>query len=805
MPQVDCPIRTKFENKLLKVQKLQYSKPRLALEIAEEAVTIARSNLEKADIASALNTLARTFYRVSEFEKSLAIVQEALALLDKVEISFTLASTIRLVGMIKTKQGVFPEALESLEEALELFESLNDKNEIGNSLCSIGSLYYDWGLPERALDFFVQSELSFESDKDVARACSGMNAANVLQGNCRFEEAIERYRNCIKIFEETENLYNLRICLYNLSNCTIELNRIEETQDISNECMRVSKLLGDRGAIAKSLLLEGRVLNVLGDHHAALHSSMCALKELESINDFHGTIQTLLFIAQIHSDQNNNSEAELLLARAETLAGDNDLKLWRSGICFDLACVLEKQNRFKEALEYYKAANKAEKEVLEEKQHNRITALSVIHEVERAKNKAEIYQLRNVELKQNKADLEDIVAERTVELQRQIQECRRADKEKAEIEAHLIRSQRLSDLARLTGGITHDFNNLLTVVLAYAELSQFEEDSKVRQEYLDKIIHAGHLGSELANQLLSFCRMQPRVLSNFDIAEVLTSTHSLLDRLTTKSVSVRLNVQPDVGRLFGDKTMISQVIINLCINSGDAMPEGGLIQIEASKVHGSDGSSTDSVVIKVSDQGTGMHPEVVEKIFNPYFTTKELGKGTGLGLSVVHGIVEQHGGRIEVESEVGVGTTFSIYLPLSQGEKDSVELHEEYVGSLEGHGEHLLIVEDQEEILVLLKEVLGNSGYIVSSASSLEEAIKLHSAPGAVFDLSFIDLILPDGSGIELSKKFREINPDQRILFGSGFARKPEDIEFIERYNYRLVQKPYNISELKCEIRKALE
>ena len=805
MPQVNCPIRTRFENKLLKVEKLQHSKPELALTIAEEAVTIARSNLEKIDIASALNKLARTYYLVSEFEESLVKAQEAITLLDKNDNRKLTATITRLIGMNKTKQGKFPEALEFLQEALELFKSLNDKNAIGKSLCSLGSLHYDWGLPERALDFYVQSELSFESDEVVFRACSAMNAANILQGIGRYEEAIERYSNGIKIFEEAENLYCLRICLYNQSNCSIELNRIEETQDIANECMRVSRLLCDRGAIAKSFFLEGRILNALGDHHKALHRSMHALKELESINDFHGIIQTLIFIAQIYSDQNNNSEAELLLARAETLAEKSDLKLWRSGICFDLASVLEKQNRLKEALEYYKAANKAEKDVLEEKQHNRITALSVIHEVERVKNEAEIYQLRNVELKKNKVDLENIVAERTVELQRQIQECRRADKEKAEVESHLIRSQRLSDLARLTGGITHDFNNLLTVVLAYAELSQFEEDSQIRHEYLDNVIHAGHMGSELANQLLSFCRMQPRVLSSFDVAEVLTKTHSLLDRLTTKSVSIGLNVQPDVGRIFGDKTMISQVIINLCINSGDAMPNGGLIEISAKKVPVDGESSSEFIKIEVSDQGTGMPTEVVDKIFDPYFTTKEPTKGTGLGLSVVHGIVEQHGGRIEVESEVGMGTTFSVYLPLSQGEKDSVEVHEEYKGSLEGQGEHLLIVEDQEEILVMLKKVLGNSGYIVSSASSLEEAIKLHSAPGAVFDLSFIDLILPDGSGIELSKKFRKNNPDQCILFGSGFARKPEDIEFIEKCNYRLVQKPYNISELKCEIRKALE
>ena len=806
MPEGNSGIRKEFETILDHSDQIKFADTQTALKLAEEALAMARSNLGKDDIVRALLKLGSACYIFSHYEDSLEYAQEALSMLDEEERGLQFARALYIIGAVNVQQGNPSEALKYYLKALNEYENIDDARGIGRTLMAIGTAYYNMGIVDEALGYMLQSETQMQKyDEDISFIASlSMNIANVISQTGRKSEALERYKECLETFRQKNNLSSQAVCLFNQTVCNLELNKIEKARDAALECKRVSNLLGNKGAIARANLIEGDVRQVLGDPHGALWNYKYGFGIFKEMGDNHHIYDSLTGLALINKDLGCLTEAEKYLNEARRLAESHGLRKTLSGIYFQLTQVLEEQNRFKEALDCHKSAYEIEKEILGENQRNRIASLHVIHEVEISRQKAEISRLKNVELVKYKDDLEKLVSERTAALRKQIQERQKTEKEKAEIESHLIRSQRISDLARLTGGITHDFNNILTIVMAFSELAQLEENPQIRHEELDKVIEAGHLGAELADQLLSFCRMQPRALTNFDLYDTIKSTFMLLDRLALGNVTIALDVQPDVGTIFGDKTMVTQVIINLCINAGDAMPDGGIVRISAFKIPTKDNSSDDFVQIEVSDQGTGMPPDIVEKIFTPYFTTKAPGKGTGLGLSVVYGIVKQHKGQIEVESEEGKGTTFRIFLPLSKKGIDFSETSELEPASLDGAGEHILLVEDQKEILGMLAEVLRNSGYIVSAASSVEEATRLYSSQSDGFDLAFIDLVLADGSGIELAERILERNPDQRVIFGSGYARKPEDIEFLENNHYKLIKKPYRISELKKEIRKAL-
>ena len=384
--------------------------------------------------------------------------------------------------------------------------------------------------------------------------------------------------------------------------------------------------------------------------------------------------------------------------------------------------------------------------------------------------------------------------------------------DKKSLEQQLWQAQKLDALGSLAGGVAHDFNNLLTAIIGYADMLKEDlgEDSPYADD-LREIIKASDRATALTRQLLAFSRRQPFDPKPLRLDERIADMEKMLRRLLGPSVRLVTAGDADLALVMADPNQVEQVVLNLAVNSRDAMPPGGTLTIEArnvrfdeSYVHGAAAVPPGSyVMLAVSDTGTGMSPETLSRLFEPFFTTKEKGKGTGLGLSTVYGIVKQSQGHVIVYSELGVGTTFKCYFPVSEAPR-RVSRPMPSPFAVRG-SETILLVEDEEPIRVLAASALERLGYTILAASDGDAAMKLaadHTGP--------IHLLLSDGvlSGIrvpELLRRFVAQRPETRILLMSGYSQEAVFQNEIVAPNTAFLAKPFTIRQLSERVREVLD
>ncbi len=397
-----------------------------------------------------------------------------------------------------------------------------------------------------------------------------------------------------------------------------------------------------------------------------------------------------------------------------------------------------------------------------------------------------------------------------------ITDSKRAEEALQQSEEQLIQAQKLESIGRLAGGIAHDFNNMLTAINGYSDLAlrRLEPDDPIRNNILE-IRKAGKRSAELTNQLLAFSRrqmLQPQIL---DINETISETMVMLRRLIGENIELQAILDPEVGRINADPGQLSQVLLNLVVNSRDAMPDGGTIIIETENVDLDSTYSTRQasvtpgkyVLLAVSDTGVGIDEETQSFIFEPFFTTKELGKGTGLGLSTVYGIVKQSGGNIWVYSEVGKGTSIKIYLPQAKNEMDNdSEIHSTpHSPDLNFGSETILLVEDEEAVRNLSREMLNACGYNVIEAMNGVEALKVvHMNPAAI-DLLMTDIMMPQMGGKELAEKLMLLRPEMKVLFTSGYTDGAATRLGMLNDTRHFLAKPFTFDSLTKKIREMLD
>ena len=380
------------------------------------------------------------------------------------------------------------------------------------------------------------------------------------------------------------------------------------------------------------------------------------------------------------------------------------------------------------------------------------------------------------------------------------------------LENQLHQSQKMEAVGRLSGGIAHDFNNILGVIIGYTELAIVDTDPKVPlHDNLKKILNAAERSANLIRQLLAFSRQQPiapKILNLNDAIEVMLK---MLQRLIGEDINLLWVPQLDLPLIKIDPTQIDQILANLCVNAKDSIRGGGRITIEtttatfdvkycATHVGFKCGSF---VQLSVSDNGTGIDKETQKKIFEPFFSTKELGRGTGLGLSTVYGIVKQNSAFINVYSEPNVGTTFKLYFPVCN-DNSQPATEQPPTQAQEGRGETVLAVEDEAAILTMITEVLTRLGYNLLTARTPQSALEISEKYPDTIDLLLTDVVLPEMTGKDLAHQIQTQRPCLRILFMSGYTANVIVHNGILDEGINFIQKPFTIGDLTSKIRKVL-
>ncbi|HUA38793.1 MAG TPA: PAS domain S-box protein [Candidatus Sulfopaludibacter sp.] len=382
-----------------------------------------------------------------------------------------------------------------------------------------------------------------------------------------------------------------------------------------------------------------------------------------------------------------------------------------------------------------------------------------------------------------------------------------------QLEEQLRQSQKMEAIGQLAGGVAHDFNNILTVIQGHASLLLGANLGESAGKSAEQIVQAAERAARLTRQLLTFSRRQLIQLKNLDVNKVVGNMTNMLGRLLGEDVALQLNYCQTPPMVDADAGMLEQVLLNLAVNARDAMPKGGQLALRIAIVgldesYGGGQSEARAgrfVCLSVTDTGTGISPENLRRIFEPFFTTKEIGKGTGLGLATAYGIVKQHQGWIEVDSLVGKGTTFRIYLPYAGMGQDTADKPTSQT-TVRGGDETILLVEDEAPVCELVSRLLAKYGYKVLSANDATEAIEVWRNNKAEIDLLLTDLVMPNHiNGRELAEKLWAEQPELKVIFTSGYSADIVGKDFKLEPELNFLQKPYYPQMLALAVRRCLD
>ena len=409
------------------------------------------------------------------------------------------------------------------------------------------------------------------------------------------------------------------------------------------------------------------------------------------------------------------------------------------------------------------------------------------------------------ELRDLAETLEQKVAERTRDLASANDRLTAEIAERERAESRLIQAQKMEAIGQLTGGMAHDFNNLLTVVVGSLDLVMRRCDDESTLRLARNALQAAERGANLTAQLLAFSRRQRLSPVALDINKVIVGMRDMLARTIGPHIQIDTDLETEMWPALADPTQLEVMLLNLAINSRDAMPHGGRICIETHNIDSIPRSLAtelgpgEYVCISVSDDGPGMPPEVLAHVFEPFFTTKSHGKGTGLGLAQLYGFAKQSGGAARIESEIGKGTTVSIYLP-----RTHEQVSQDAIGRPDGHRAgraKILVVDDDDEVRAVTSDTIKEIGYQVVAVGSADDAVAKLTAER--FDLLITDVAMPGTNGVELARRARVIDPAMPVLFSSGYA----DVQMFgeELSDETVLKKPFRISEVAARIATSLD
>ncbi len=400
----------------------------------------------------------------------------------------------------------------------------------------------------------------------------------------------------------------------------------------------------------------------------------------------------------------------------------------------------------------------------------------------------------------------------SVSFVKDISERKEAEKHRLKMETQMRETQKMESLGNLAGGIAHDFNNILAAVLGYAELAQLVCPAGSNfKSYVSEISKAGHRAKELVQQILLFSRQGRSEKEPIDVSRVIHEALRLIQATLPANIEIHKNILPNLAPVFANETQIHQIVMNLCTNAYHAMKTtGGMLDVRLTAVDISEqdeqsypGMHPGSYLkLSVGDNGCGIPPHVIHRIFEPYFTTKPIGEGTGMGLSTVHGIIKDHGGCIKVYSEMGVGTTFHVFLPASV---TAAETAAQQTEPLPTGNECILLVDDEKALIDLGQDLLQRLGYRVETRASSIDAIEAFRYKPQKYDLVISDMTMPKMTGDEMARQMKAIRPDIPIILCSGFSDRIHS-QTVEAIGISaLLMKPVVYADLAHTVRQVLD
>jgi len=401
----------------------------------------------------------------------------------------------------------------------------------------------------------------------------------------------------------------------------------------------------------------------------------------------------------------------------------------------------------------------------------------------------------------------------TLNFLNEITRRKQAEDARESMQAQLLQAQRLEAIGNLAGGVAHDFNNLLTGIQGYTDLCLMQiQAANPLYRNLEQIHQAVGRAATLVRKLHLFSRHQPAAPCRLNMNATIEDLLGMLKRLIGESIAVEADLDPDLRTVQADPANMEQVIMNLALNARDAMPNGGKIRIRTKNRRLTEKGSRvipgarpgSFVCLAIRDTGVGMSRDLLGRIFEPFFSTKHSVEGAGLGLSMVYGIVRQHNGWVNVFSEPGKGSTFEIYLPVSDGRPEDGSAPPHAIRDLRGNGEGILLVEDEPGVREFAMTVLVESGYRVTGAETVREAMDIFRNGPDAFSLLFSDIVLPDATGLQLAEEIHTLKPDLRILLTSGYTDDRSRWDSIQRKRLSFLRKPYPVAALLQAVRDAL-
>ena len=394
----------------------------------------------------------------------------------------------------------------------------------------------------------------------------------------------------------------------------------------------------------------------------------------------------------------------------------------------------------------------------------------------------------------------------------EISSMKQAAEENTHLQEQLRQSQKMEAIGRLAGGVAHDLNNMLTPILGFGEIlrSDLAKDQDA-SEFVHEILNAGYKARDLVRQLLAFGRKQTLEYKAVNMNRVLTGLEKLLRRSILENIHLQLEQSPDVPLVMADIGQMEQVIMNLAVNAAESMSKGGSLTIRTEAAYVQDVSAIQDldiepgpyVLLLVSDTGCGMDTTTQAQIFEPFFSTKGR-QGTGLGLATVYGIVKQHGGTIQVSSQPGEGTSFFVYLPVSDLEEEDGKRRSPQVMDLRGK-ETILLVEDNDQVRTLARRILRRHGYTVLEAENGSKALEVLRLCSIPVHLLLTDVIMPEVGGKELYVQARDICPELKVVYMSGYAEHGANLGEDGHRNLGFVHKPFTVHQLALQVRRVLE